>query len=197
MIYSAHPNGGIMKKTQATKNRRSNATMAAALLALPMAAMATTQAVPVAGQVAAPAEARAATKPESVVQAKSAVPYMKFEAAFLKITGENWIAGVGDGHTIYQNSRGEYFYVEPSTGDLKTVSKDYVFKFVGTDTRTRQVSGALAKEGAATRRSSATYKMHIEVTLLGVDGQGNVIQQNAKGEKFYLNPTTGDMVFVK
>ena len=186
-----------MKKTQVTKNRRGNATMAAALLVLPMAAMATTQSVPVAGQVAAPAEARAATKSEQVVQAKSAVPFIKFEAAFQKMTDTNWIAGVGDGHTIYQNSRGEYFYVEPSTGDLKTVSKDYFIKVSGSSVSARQVPGAIANDGPAMRRRVTGYKMQGKVTLVGVDAQGNVIQQNGKGEKFYLNPTTGDMVFVK
>lgn len=186
-----------MKKTQATKNRRSNATVAAALLALPMAAMATTPAVPVAGQVAAPTEARAASNPEAAARSKTAAPYFKFQAAFLKLQGGTWIAGVGDGHAIYENSRGEYFYVEPGTGDLKTVSKDYFLKGNLTDGRARQVPGACEKSAPATRRSASAYKLCAQVTLLGVDAQGNVIQQNAKGENFYLNPVTGDMVFVK
>lgn len=186
-----------MKKSQATKNRRNNPTLAAALLALPMAAMGVPHTLPVTGEIAAQADTRTVTKPDSAVQSKSSVPFIKFEAAFQKLTGSNWIAGVGDGHTIYQNSRGEFFYVEPSTGDLKTVSKDYFIKVAATDAKTRQVSGALEKRGSATRRGSAAYKMTMEVTLLGVDAQGNVIQQNAKGEKFYLNPKTGDMVFVK
>jgi hypothetical protein len=32
---------------------------------------------------------------------------------------------------------------------------------------------------------------------LGVDASGNVIQENSRGERFYLNQKTGDMVFVK
>ncbi|CAN5329352.1 hypothetical protein BH11PSE14_BH11PSE14_12180 [soil metagenome] len=171
--------------------------MAAALLVLPMAAMGATRAVPASSDVAATTEAKVAAKPEPAVQAKSAVPYMKFEAAFQKMTGTNWIAGVGDGHTIYQNSRGEFFYIDPGTGDLKTVSNDYFIKVSGSDVRAREVPGAFEKRGLASRRSVAANKMGTEVTLLGVDAQGNVIQQNAKGEKFYLNPTTGDMVFVK
>jgi len=34
------------------------------------------------------------------------------------------------------------------------------------------------------------------VSVAGVDAQGNVIQENNRGERFYLGPN-GDMVFVK
>lgn len=34
------------------------------------------------------------------------------------------------------------------------------------------------------------------VSILGLDDQGHVIQENARGERFYLDPN-GDMVFVK
>jgi hypothetical protein len=35
------------------------------------------------------------------------------------------------------------------------------------------------------------------VTILGVDAAGHVVHQNARGETFYLDPNTGDMVFSK
>ncbi len=36
-----------------------------------------------------------------------------------------------------------------------------------------------------------------QVTILGIDQAGHVVQQNARGEAFYLDPSTGDMIFVK
>ena len=34
------------------------------------------------------------------------------------------------------------------------------------------------------------------VTILGVDAAGHVVNQNSAGEKFYLDPRSGDMVMV-
>lgn len=186
-----------MKKTQATKGRHSKAVVAAAMLALPMAALATTGAMSAAGKVAAPTEAKPASMAPPALQARAPGYRFKYEAAFVKMKGEKWIAGVGDGHTIYQNSRGEYFYVEPGTGDLKTVSADYFMKVSGTDRKEFVLPHVLAKLGVARSSGAVADKLGSEVTLLGVDGQGNVIQQNSRGDKFYLNLTTGDMVFVK
>lgn len=39
-------------------------------------------------------------------------------------------------------------------------------------------------------------KDRARVAIVSVDGKGNVIQRNSRGEKFYLSPV-GDMVFVK
>jgi len=39
-------------------------------------------------------------------------------------------------------------------------------------------------------------KIQMRVSVLGVDAQGHVTQQNSRGERFYLGPS-GDMVFVK
>jgi hypothetical protein len=36
-----------------------------------------------------------------------------------------------------------------------------------------------------------------QVTVLGFDREGHLVQQNVRGEAFYLDPNTGDMIFVQ
>jgi len=35
------------------------------------------------------------------------------------------------------------------------------------------------------------------VTIIGIDEAGHTVQRNSLGETFYLDPSTGDMVFAK
>ena len=88
------------------------------------------------------------------------------------------IVGMDDGHPVYTNTRGEYFYVQAKTGDFQYLSADQTAAFIKAGT-------TLAGKG----RTS--------VTIVGMDANGNVLQKNAAGETFYLNAKTGDMVFVK
>jgi hypothetical protein len=37
----------------------------------------------------------------------------------------------------------------------------------------------------------------VPVTVVGLDAVGHTVMQDAKGERFYLDAKTGDMVFVK
>jgi len=89
------------------------------------------------------------------------------------------IMGIYSGHTVYTNTRGEYFYLEPVTGDFHYLTALETTTFI-------RSAGTLTEK---VRTST--------VTILGVDASGNVIQRNALGETFYLNSKTGDMVFVK
>ncbi len=94
------------------------------------------------------------------------------------------------GHTIYQNARGEYFYLDPATGDMVFLEPETYARF---------------REAAAKPSSAVPLKMFKwrgmkfagQVSILGMDRAGNVIQQNARGETFYLDPNTGDMIFVR
>jgi hypothetical protein len=96
---------------------------------------------------------------------------------FEKYPAQNTIIGVnGDGNTVYRNVAGEYFYLEPKTGDLQFIS---------------------LKESAPVRLAgSCGEKRPQEVTILGIDAKGNTLQKNSRGETFYLNATC-DMVFLK
>jgi|SRR6266478_3342472 len=102
-------------------------------------------------------------------------------SAAIKIGGTYSVVGSYQGHTVYKNDAGKYFWIDKATGDQKFVSSD-----------------AVIKQGSA--RSAAVksaYKEQGKVTIVGKDPKGHVIQQNARGQKFYLDPATGDMVFVK
>jgi hypothetical protein len=95
-----------------------------------------------------------------------------------KIGGTFSVVGSYEGHTVYKNDAGRYFWIDKATGDQKFVSSD-----------------AVVKQGSA---RAATEKQTTEkVTVVGKDAKGHVIQKNARGQKFYLDPATGDMVFVK
>ena len=87
------------------------------------------------------------------------------------------LVGMSDGHPVYTNTRGEYFTLQPKTGDFQYLTKD-------------QVTSMMGAAGTIKLRTST-------VTLVGIDASGNVLQKNAAGETFYLNAKTGDMVFVK
>jgi len=113
---------------------------------------------------------------------------LKYSDIFVKIKETYSIAGLDNGHTIYKNNKGEYFYLDPNTGDMKFISADYFAKFKVRSS----AEGSLHKN-----MKFGDAKKFSQVSLLGVDAQGNVVQQNGKGEKFYLDPITGDQVFVK
>lgn len=116
---------------------------------------------------------------------------LKYEDIYIKIR-EDWnIVGVDKGNTVYKNTRGEYFTIDPNTGDMKTMASDYYLKF------TYIKMGAARSAGKLSMIKFDGIKGEMKVKVLGVDNKGNVIQKNSKGEKFYLDPNTGDMVTVK
>ncbi len=89
------------------------------------------------------------------------------------------IMGMYSGRPVYTNTRGEYFYLEPLTGDFHFLTAEQTTTF-------------LKSAGTVTEKTRSST-----VTILGLDASGNVIQRNALGQTFYLNSKTGDMVFVK
>lgn len=117
------------------------------------------------------------------------VPALKFSDRFSKVRQQYAIVGLDAGHTIYQNSRGEYFYLEPSTGDMQFLANDVFMKF--TENAVRARPGLVVKMD-----KWSVEKFGSGITILGVDDAGHVVQQNPRGEKFYLDPATGDMVYV-
>jgi hypothetical protein len=157
-----------MKNKSTGKTHGAKAAITATMIVVPMFGMAS--------KGMAQDSAKGGTAKQTETQNKSVNVLIKWQPSFDKFKGDTWIAGVGHGHSIYQNSRGDYFYVDPNTGDAKTVSSDYFQKG--------------GRVGIKTNTES-------KVTLLGVDASGNVIQENSRGERFYLNQKTGDMVFVK
>ena len=91
------------------------------------------------------------------------------------------VVGSYEGHTVYKNEAGQYFWIDKATGDQKFVSSDHFIK----------------QGSARSATVKSTLKDKEKVTVVGKDAKGHVIQKNARGQKFYLDPATGDMVFVK
>ena len=125
--------------------------------------------------------------------------HIKFANSFLKWRDSLSVAGLMNGSPVFKTPQGEFFQVEPNTGDLKWMSSESLgyIKVHG------MASNADAGKGAARAAGQQSIfikfdgiKGESKVTVLGVDDQGHVIQQNARGEKFYLS-ATGDMVFAK
>jgi hypothetical protein len=88
------------------------------------------------------------------------------------------VVGIENGRTILKGRDGKLFYLDPKTGDQKFLAAGHTVKH---------------QPGQAARMA----KHRDGLTLLGVDAKGNTVMKNAKGEKFYLEPSTGDMVFIK
>ena len=105
-------------------------------------------------------------------------------SATIKCCGTFSVVGSYKGHTVYKNDAGRYFWIDKATGDQKFLSADAASKIVSS-----------AAGRSATVKS--TWKDKEKVTIVGKDAKGRVIQKNARGQKFYLDPATGDMVFVK
>lgn len=143
-----------------------------------------------------PAAAQGVSKPlppgqKSVAESKVALPVFKFAAKFDKWHGTLIVVGLLKERPVFKTAQGEYFQVDPNTGDLKFLSPESLGYL--------KIGGAPVKNDAAKMPGFlklAGFKYDQPVSVLGVDGQGHVIHQNTRGERFYLNPK-GDMVFIK
>ncbi len=139
-----------------------------------------------------PAPPVAASMPGSPAAAgRSTDTHIKFANSFIKWQASLAVAGMMNGSPVFKTPQGEYFQVEPNTGDLKWMSPESLGYI-------KVIEGRVSMTGA---RSTTFIKFdgikgESKVSVLGVDAQGHVLQQNSRGEKFYLSPA-GDMVFVK
>lgn len=158
----------------------SGAALAAVMLAAPgLAAPAVEQQV---AQSPAPeSSARSAGYEKHIDQAR-VYCCIKWKSEF-KHKGAYSVAGLGEGHVVFEDERGSLFYVDDATGDQKFVSSK-IFMKVELDRAGKSVPWQKGKNTA-------------KVTILGVDQEGKTIMSNARGEKFYLDAATGDMIFVK
>lgn len=115
---------------------------------------------------------------------------IKFAGSFIKWRGALTAVGMLNGRPVFKTPQGEYFQVEPNTGDLQFHSAESL----------GYIKLAPAGRAAAPARAGYikfdTFKSEQRLSVIGVDAQGHVLQENARGERFYLNPM-GDMVFVK
>ena len=107
------------------------------------------------------------------------------------------IVGFENGSPVFKNTKGEFFTVDSKTGDMNFIKPEEFAKFYCC---IKIRSGREAGSGMATGKRLSHIKMESEISnvnVLGVDQAGNTIQKNSRGETFYLDPVTGDMIFVK
>jgi hypothetical protein len=114
----------------------------------------------------------------------------KFTERYSKQKTSYTIVGTDKEHPIYQNAGGEYFYLDPATGDMIFFSPDAFTKW-------RPATLEARAPAQQKMMKQIVVKWGEQVTILGIDQAGHVVQQNVRGETFYLNPGTGDMIFVR
>lgn len=172
-----------MAKTT-NRNRRATASSGAAIAAVMLSAptLAAPVASPPVDQAAAqqPAAASRSVGYEKQMSVARSVGHIKWRSEF-KYKDNYSVAGIGDGHVVFEDERGQLFYVDSATGDQKFVSRHYTVKLTNVPGRDRM----------------GTHKMMTMVHIVGVDADGRTIMTNPAGENFYLDPATGDMIFPK
>jgi hypothetical protein len=161
------------------RNRRAATSSGAALAAVMLAAPALA-APPVEATAQSPAPASRSSGYEKQTSATRSVGHIKFKSEY-KHKDDYSVAGVGDGHIVFEDERGKLFYVDDASGDQQFVSRDYVVK--------------LHKDWSNAR--AGLHKMMSTVHIVGVDQDGRTIMSNAVGETFTLDAATGDMIFVR
>jgi hypothetical protein len=180
-----------MKRTPNGKSKASALFSAGVMLSAGSQAMAQGAAKAAPPKPAAPAAV--AAKPASASASSSTDFTIKYGATFWKWKGELSAVGMMDGQPVFKTSKGEYFTVEPSTGDLKFHSAESL-GFIKLNSNDKLV--AIKTVSWKTFIKFDGIKGESKVSVLGVDAQRHVVQQNSRGEKFYLGPN-GDMMFVK
>lgn len=114
----------------------------------------------------------------------------KFAERYSKQRSSYTIVGTDKEHPIYQNARSEYFYLDPATGDMVFVAPDAFFKWGQVAPESRSAVPPKAMKQSVVKGGE-------QVTILGIDQEGHVVQKNAGGQGFFLDPHTGDMTFVR
>ena len=159
-----------------------------AMVALPFTMAPALQAQTKPAEVAAPPLDQAA-RPATATRSLD-LCCLKFAERYQKESATYTIAGTDKEHTVYQNARNEYFYLEPATGDMVFLAPDAFVKW-----RPAAVEAPPASQQKMWKHT--VVKGGEQVTVLGFDREGHLVQRNVRGEAFYLDPNTGDMIFVQ
>ena len=120
--------------------------------------------------------------------------YIKIRDTDSKMT----MVGFENGSPVFKNTKGEFFTINGKTGDLNFIKPEEFAKFYCC-MKIRNTGKSVASGSSSGKRLSH-IKMETVITdlnLVGVDKEGHTIQKNSRGETFYLDPVTGDMIFVK
>lgn len=87
--------------------------------------------------------------------------------------------------------------VDPETGDFRSVEPDFFLKLNVYHKDKNEIKVATKLNSGKSTRKPVSIKFSNgpdSIKILGVDIDGHIIQQTSSGEKFFLDPSTGDMV---
>lgn len=119
---------------------------------------------------------------------------IEFEYRPIKMPGTFTVLGVGDGHTIFKSADGSMFYLDPTTGDKRSVAVDYFLKISNVKGEARSADGR--NGGRAGGVGKIKFTDVIVTSIVGRDAKGNPVMRNARNETFTLDPRTGDKVLI-
>jgi hypothetical protein len=122
------------------------------------------------------------------------VDYIKFTGNFEKIPDEFQMVGIQNGYSIYKTTSGTYFTVDPARGTMIYFTPGKPTKIIATDATSMKRK---VKFTTIMFNPNQVPDNAVMVRIIGVDTKGNVIQENTEHKRFYLNPDTGEMVYVK
>ena len=101
-----------------------------------------------------------------------------------------------NGNPVFKSGKGEIFTIDPETGDMNILSSEVFVKMSGFE-KINRINPATKQNSLKTVRKPVTFKFSNGIDgikVIGVDEDGHVVQQNASGEKFIIDPASGDMV---
>ncbi|MBK6975834.1 MAG: hypothetical protein IPH28_00940 [Cytophagaceae bacterium] len=127
--------------------------------------------------------------------AASTDPYIKIKIE-KALQQKTTLVACLNGSPVYKSGKGELFSIDPETGDMKILNSDLYIKMSPFE-KQMNIASATKQNSSRSSRKTVTFKYAtgIEgIKVLGIDTDGHVVQQNANGEKFIIDPSTGDMV---
>ncbi|MHB1095937.1 MAG: hypothetical protein ACYC3F_07160 [Gemmatimonadaceae bacterium] len=182
-VVASKPDTKVQSATKASR-----VVLAAAMLSLP--------AVMVPQQAAAQSTVGPPISPTKPTVPPISLNYSKVEIEYrpIKMAGTFTVMGVGDGHTIFKAADGSMFYLDPTTGDKRSVAADFFLKY--------EIKGAARgidqkHGGRAGGQLKIKFSDLLVTSIVGRDAKGNAVLRNARNETFTLDPRTGDKVFIK
>jgi hypothetical protein len=163
------------------------------------AAMLTLPAVMVPQQAAAQATVGPPISPTKPTVPPVSITYSKVEVEYrpIKMAGTYTVIGVGDGHTIFKAADGSMFYLDPTTGDKRSVAVDYFLKISDIKGEARGIDQKNGGRAGGIGQMKIKFTDLLVTSIIGRDAKGNPVLRNARNETFTLDPKTGDKIIIK
>jgi hypothetical protein len=123
--------------------------------------------------------------------------YYKVDIEYALVNQKQTLVGILKGEPVFKNGKGELFTMNVKTGDIIPLNQQDFDKTVSflkhNELNILQVSPS------TTYQPKRVVNLKIEkaivgIKVLGIDLDGHIIQETPKGEKFFLDPNTGDMI---